>query len=216
MSNPQFDGLQQQNFNCAQFALLSLQTFLSLPLSPSLSHAVFTFFCLSLHFLFLFSLFSDRPPRSPPSSSGALCKFQNIPESRIELAWNGISKRDNFHYKIAPSSLLSSVKANISPRKSLYMFGSAFFSFSLSSFLRQPCYILQQWLAVCMSPFTLNIKAQVWPLKLQTLLCQIHCGASALMTNYKLSHARPSLSPFSNLSFFSSAWYSVSFATSAH
>lgn len=50
-------------------------------------------------------------------SSGALCGFQNIPESGIELAWNGISKRDNFPYKIAPSSPLSSVKANIFPRK---------------------------------------------------------------------------------------------------
>ena len=98
---------QQQHFTCACFPFPSLRLLVSQILFLSLAPSP----------LFSFPpCFSSVHPPLPPSSS-ALCDFQNIPESWTELAWNGISKRDNFHDKISHSSSLCSVKANISFQK---------------------------------------------------------------------------------------------------
>lgn len=126
MSNSHSDGRQRQNFNFVLF-----------PFQPHPLLTVFPLFFFSFsNSAISFPHFSVHLPLPP--FFGFVLKFQNIPGSRIELAWNGISKRDNFHDRNAPSlrrSLLS--KPTFPPEKKImFMFCSAAsFSFSFLHFL---------------------------------------------------------------------------------
>lgn len=179
MSNPHFDGLLQQNFNW--------EISISVP-PPFLLPLSLTLFPIYLFNYFFFAFQQLHP--SSPASSGTLCEFQNIPECGIELAWNGISKRDNFHYKnrsLFPAQLCQSQRFS---RKSLYTFCFLHPHF----FITQTAMIYLSVMIGCLNvSFNLTLcKTQVWLLELHTLVCHIQ---TVLKTSfpYRLSQEKPCL-----------------------
>lgn len=124
MSNPHFDGLQLQNFNCAQFPSLSLRPF------PSLSLKHF-FLSLTQHFLFFFHFSPSILLASLPLPPALCVNFRIF--QRVGLSWHemGLAKETIFTTESLPlrSSLLS--KPTFPPEKLVHV---QFHCFLLSLF----------------------------------------------------------------------------------
>lgn len=117
------------------------------------------------------SHFCLLPPHTP--TLPILCSLLPVPqrsennmESRIELAWNGINRRDNFATKYPPSCLLSLLKAQISCwNVALCHFHSPFFT------LQPPATLKARVLTVWKANYCQSHGWKTWSMVIKHYFC---------------------------------------------